>query len=84
VEYAQPTTFAARLAVADDCMQRLRMTAPIYLDGMDNAVEQAFGAWPERLFVIGVDGRIAYQGGKGPYGFTTKELAEFLEEYLPL
>jgi hypothetical protein len=58
------------------------MTAPIYLDGMDNAVEKAFGAWPERLFVVGVDGRIAYQGDKGPYGFKPDELALFLETYL--
>jgi hypothetical protein len=82
VEYAQPSTFSERLAVADECMQRLRMSAPIYLDGMDNAVEQAFGAWPERLFVIGVDGRIAYQGEKGPYGFNPEELDAFLAGYL--
>lgn len=63
-------------------MRRLRMTAPIYLDGMDNAVERAFGAWPERLFAIGVDGRIAYQGDKGPYGFNPDELAAFLHSYL--
>lgn len=82
MQYPQPTSFAERLAIADECVQRLRITAPIYVDGMDNAVEQAFGAWPERLFVIGVDGRIVYQGDKGPYGFKPDELASFLDIYL--
>lgn len=67
--------------MAEACIQSLRMTAPVYLDGMDDAVEQAFGAWPERLFVIDTEGRIVYQGGKGPYGFNTDELGAFLEGY---
>ena len=30
------------------------------LDGGDGAVEEAYSAWPRRLVVVGVDGRVAY------------------------
>jgi Iodothyronine deiodinase len=36
---------------------------------MDNDVDEAYGAAPEHLYVIGVDGRVAYQGGAGPHFF---------------
>ena len=31
-------------------------------------------AWPERLYLIGTDNRIAYAGKHGPYGFSPEEL----------
>jgi iodothyronine deiodinase-like protein len=51
---------------------------PVLLDGMENQADRAYNAWPERLYVISGEGTIAYQGGKGPYGFNPPELAEFL------
>lgn len=60
----------------------LSLTAPLLLDGMDNAVDNAYGAWPERLYVIGQGGTVLYQGGKGPYGFDPEELERFLVETL--
>jgi hypothetical protein len=47
---------------------------------MENDADRAYQAWPERLYVVGTDGRIRYQGGKGPYGFSPAELERFLEE----
>ena len=35
------------------------------LDGGDEAVEEAYSAWPRRLVVVGVDGRVAYDAGHG-------------------
>ncbi len=82
IEVPQPTSFAERAVLARTCAERLCLTAPLMLDGMDNAADRAFGAWPERLYVIDAHGRIAYQGGKGAYDFKPAELAEFLEGYL--
>ena len=42
---------------------------PVLVDGMDNTVSIAFAAWPERIYVIGADGRIVYPGAPGPWGF---------------
>jgi hypothetical protein len=37
---------------------------------------------PERLYLVGRDGRIAYQGGMGPMFFRPAEWAEAIESYL--
>jgi len=33
----------------------------------NNAASEAFAASPERIYVVGVDGRIAFKGGPGPW-----------------
>ena len=82
VEYAQPQTFAARQEVAVACAVGLRLSIPTLLDGIDNAADQAYQGWPERLYVVSTDGRVAYQGGKGPYGFDPEALHSFLVGFL--
>ena len=82
LEFTQPVSFAERRTLAVECRDRLGITVPLFLDGMENALERAYRAWPERLFVISRQGRIVYLGGRGPYGFLPNELEQFLEEYL--
>jgi hypothetical protein len=53
----------------------------VLIDGMDNSIDRGFNAWPERLYVVSTEGRVVYQGGKGPYGFDTVEFEEFLRAY---
>ncbi len=78
MEFAQHKVFEDRTEVAATCTTRLALTIPLLIDGMDNAAARAFNAWPERLYVISTDGRVVYQGGKGPYGFDPAELESFL------
>jgi hypothetical protein len=52
---------------------------PILVDDMDNTADIAYNGCPERLYVLSADGRVGYQGGKGPYGFNPDELAVYLE-----
>ena len=52
------------------------------VDEMDNAAEEAYAAWPERLYIIGTDGSVAYKGGVGPFGFKLDEVESWLEENL--
>jgi hypothetical protein len=52
------------------------------IDGIDNAVADVYGGWPDRLYLIGADGRIAYQGGEGPFGFKPEELEQAIEQHL--
>ncbi len=35
----------------------------------DHAVDDAYAAWPERLFIVTPDAKIAYAGKRGPWGF---------------
>ncbi len=81
--YAQPQTLAERVMIANDFIERFQYTMPLVVDPLENPAEDAFAAWPERLYVIGVDGRIAYRGSKGPFGFDPDELEQWLEANLP-
>jgi len=78
----QHTSLAARAAAAREGAERLGLTMPVLLDGMDNAASTAFAAWPERIYVIGVDGLIAFKGGPGPWEFDPEAAGRALDEIL--
>lgn len=75
VRVADPASERERLAAAETCAVRMRMRLPVLIDGLDNAVASAYGGWPDRLYLVGRDGRIAHQGAPGPFGFRPAELA---------
>lgn len=56
----------------------MKITMPTLVDGMDNAAGNAYAAAPVRMYVIGTDGKIAYMGGRGPWGFSPAEMEKFL------
>lgn len=45
------------------------LTIPCLIDGMDNKVNQAYSAWPDRIFLVRTDGRLAVAAERGPWGF---------------
>jgi hypothetical protein len=69
-----PASDAERGQAAGACATRLAIRIPVLVDRADDRVALAYGGWPDRLYLIGVDGRIAYQGGEGPSGFLPEEL----------
>ena len=65
------------------CLRRAPADAhPVLLDDVDDAVALAYGGWPDRLYLIGRDGRVAFQGERGPDGFKPAELAAAIEAEL--
>jgi hypothetical protein len=74
VRVADPATDEERIAVAQSCTLRMRLSFPVLIDRIDNAVASAYGGWPDRLYLIGRDGRIAFQGSEGPFGFKPADL----------
>ena len=50
------------------------------VDMLDNQATEAYGAFPERLFII-QHGEIVYEGGTGPYNYVVPEVQDWLEEY---
>jgi hypothetical protein len=80
----EPKTDEERLTVASSCAVSLRMKMPMAVDGVDNAVASAYGGWPDRLYLVSRDGRIAFQGGEGPFGFKPEELQEAIERELAI
>jgi hypothetical protein len=77
-----PTSIEERREVAGSCEQSLEYGIPTLVDEMDDAVNRAYAAWPTRLYLVGTDGRIAYAGGLGPWGFKPTELGWAIEAYL--
>jgi len=70
-----PSSDVERKSVAEVCMTKLDLEPmPALIDGVDDAVNQAYGAWPDRLYLIDFEGNVAYQGGPGPFGFEPDEL----------
>jgi hypothetical protein len=75
-----PRSDEERLALARRTQAELGFPWPMLVDRMDDAVNKAWAAWPERLYVVDVDGTVVYRGGKGPMDFDPEELATVLEE----
>ena len=76
VSFAQPTTKLERDAVAAQCCTALKMTIPLLVDGLNDAVGHAYSGMPDRLYLIERYGRVAYKGGRGPFGFKPGELEQ--------
>ena len=62
--------------------KRLDLSMPALIDDMENTVGTAYAAHPDRLYLIGRDGSIAFKGARGPRGFRPEELKEAIEKEL--
>ena len=71
-------TFKERLAAAESCCDALKMQVPLLIDGIDDSVGNRYSGHPDRLYVIDRDGKVAYKGGRGPFGFIPGELEQSL------
>jgi len=76
-------TLGERCAVAGTCLTKLGIEFPAVIDDLANTAERAFTAWPDRLYVIDRDGRVAYKSKPGPFGFKPDEVNTTLERLLP-
>ena len=82
VVYDQPTTFDEREHVAEACSTGLDLKIPTLIDDMENSTDLAYSALPDRLYLIGTDGRIAYKSGAGPMGFRPDDFEAAIKDYL--
>ena len=55
---------------------------PLYVDAMDNRAARLYTARPTRIYFIGTDGRVVYNPGIGPFGFSPDHLEPVIEDYL--
>lgn len=70
----QPTTFNERVAVATATFAKLDLRMPSVIDKLDERVNRACNVTPDRLHLIGVNGKIIDQGASGPRGFNPADL----------
>ncbi len=77
-----PKTIEERRSLAGRCQDELKYEITTYVDEMDDTVSKAYAAKPTRLYLVGLDGRVDYAGGLGPFGFKPLELGAAINKYL--
>ncbi len=81
----QHKNYGERCKTAEMLINDESLTIPTLIDGMDNAVNKAYRAHPDRVFLVRTDGRLGVAASRGPRGFspglraTEEWLAEFKE-----
>jgi alkylhydroperoxidase family enzyme len=78
VSFLQPKTKVERESVAARCCSTLQITMPMVIDEMNDPVGHLYSGMPDRLYIIDRDGKVAYKGGRGPFGFKAGEMEQSL------
>ena len=81
----EPVVLTDRRAVASKCVTKLNLKLPCLIDRLDNAVDKAYSAHPDRLFVVDSSGKIVVRGDPGPWGFApaVEDATEWLRTNFP-
>jgi hypothetical protein len=74
VLFASPKTDEEREYVAGACVRKLGIKFPAVIDGIENRTEVAYTGWPDRLYLIGADGKVLFKSKPGPFGFKPDQL----------
>ena len=82
IVYAEPTTDEERTEVASACQIRLDLHMPMLVDPIDNDVDEKYVGLPMRLFLVDSDGKIAFAGNKGPFGWDDDAFEETLKKVI--
>jgi type I thyroxine 5'-deiodinase len=82
VVLSSPQSDLERLDLATACVRNLGIKLPALVDRIEDSTEQAYTGWPDRLYVVDSDGRIAYKSRPGPFGFKPAEMEEALVKTL--
>jgi hypothetical protein len=75
IAFSDPTTTDERVEAASSCAIRLKIRMPVLVDDIDDKIASAYGALPDRLYLIGKGGKVIYQGLPGPWNFDPEGLA---------
>ena len=78
VVFATPKNEDERAYVAGACVRKLGIKFPAVLDEFGNSTEQAYTGWPDRIYLVDQNGRVAYKSRPGPFGFKADELSAAL------
>ncbi len=80
IEVNDPATNEERLEVAASCAINMKIRMPVVVDDVDDNIAAAYGALPDRLYLVDKGGKIAFQGDEGPWGFDPNALEAAIEK----
>ena len=78
VVFATPKTEDERAFLAGACVRKLGIKFPAVLDEFGNSTEQQYTGWPDRIYLVDQNGRVAYKSKPGPFGFHADDLSAAL------
>jgi len=61
IVFSDPATSEERSTRAESCVRKLGIHIPALVDDVADGVEASYTGWPDRLYVITRDGRVAYK-----------------------
>jgi len=82
IQIQDPASDAARHEVAATCALRLKIRMPVVVDKVDDEIARAYGALPDRLYLVAKGGRVAFRGEPGPFGFQPEALEKAIAKEL--
>jgi len=82
VVFASPKDEGERQFVAGTCVRKLGIKFPAVVDTFSNTTERAYTGWPDRMYLIDNQGKVAYKSRPGPFGFKPEQLGAALERLL--
>ncbi len=76
-------SYGQRCSQAQKLLSDKTLTIPTLADGMDDKVNEAYKAWPDRIYLVRKDGKLAVATDRGPRGYVPAMEAakEWLVEY---
>lgn len=75
----QPKSLLERTKIAEHMCTELKIDLPPLVDTIDDKTNNAYSAAPDRLYLVGVNGKIIYKSDPGPWGFDARELEREVE-----
>ncbi len=75
-----PKSDEERLGLASKCVKEMKLSIPCIVDDLKDTAGKAYAAWPDRIFVISKDMKIAYAGRRGPASFKPEEAKKVLKD----
>ena len=82
VVFNDPRTWMERGRVASMCRKKMSLTMPCVVDTMDDEVDNSYAGWPERIFIVDSEVKIAYAAEQGPWGFKPRDAERALKKIL--
>jgi type I thyroxine 5'-deiodinase len=83
VVFASPGGVEERVNLAGLCVRKLGIEFPALVDHFDDSTDKTYFGWPDRMYVIDRDGKVAYKSKPGPFGFKPQLVEETLQRIVP-
>jgi len=80
--FNRPKSLDERVILATECVTQYKFTIPMVIDGMDGKVNSDYRAFPVRITIVDIDGKVVFYAGKGPRDFRLPPVERTLKKLI--